>query len=203
MRFAPRGRTLAEAMIGGLILVLLLVCCWLLVRNGSRGILLSCVGLGLTGLAWAYTRFLSGAWPEVEALLTRLICWCPRRGQSTIRSNARDWECSVAVAVKLRYLEERVNELSRLEIARRLADLENREAWRTQQEWLELRNVWKTLVRDADTSEEVRWACREWLAKYPETLDFLARRLREMGLLQERELPHDWEEQAVRKNRIQ
>lgn len=203
MRFAPHGRTLGEAMIGGLILVLLLICCWLLARNGSRGLLLSCVGLGLTGLAWAYTRFLSGAWPEVEALLTRLICWRPRRGQSTIRSNTRDWECSVAVAVKLRYLEERVNELSRLEVARRLADFESQEAWRTQWEWLELRDVWKTLVADMDTPEEVRRACREWLAKYPEALDFFARRLMDMGLLRERELPDDWEEQEVRKNRIQ
>ena len=88
-------------------------------------------------------------------------------------------------------------------VVRRLADLESREAWRTQQEYLELRDVWKALVRDADTPPEVRRACREWLVKYPETLDFLARFLRDTGLLRERELPDDWEAQEVRKNRIQ
>jgi hypothetical protein len=41
------------------------------------------------------------------------------------------------------------------------------------------------------------------LAKYPETLDFLARHLMQMGLLREKELPENWEEREIRKHRIQ
>ena len=201
MRFAPRGRTLGEAMIGGMILVLLLVCCVLLIRSGPWGMLLSCVGLGLTAVAWAYTRVISGEWPAVEKLFTSRVC--RRRNKSAVQRHAREWDCSEAVAAKLHHLEEQVNELAGPGVVRRLADLESREAWRTQQEYLELRDVWKALVRDADTPPEVRRACREWLVKYPETLDFLARLLRDTGLLRERELPDDWEAQEVRKNRIQ
>ena len=188
-------------MIGGSILVLLLVCCVLLVRSGPWGILLSSIGLGLTAVAWAYTQIISGQWPGVEKLFTSRVC--RRRNESVAQRDAREWDCSEAVAAKLRCLERQVNELAGAGLGRRLAELESREAWRTQQEYLELRNVWKALVRDADTPEEVRRACREWLAKYPETLDFLARLLRDTGLLRERELPDDWEAQEVRKNRIQ
>jgi len=66
-----------------------------------------------------------------------------------------------------------------------------------------LRDVWRTLLGDPSTPEEVRQASREWLAKYPETLDFLARRLMQMGLLREKELPENWEEREIRKHRIQ
>ena len=201
MRFAPRGRTLGEAVIGGSILVLLVVCCVLLVRSGPWGILLSCVGLGLTAVAWAYTQIISGEWPGVEKLFTSRVC--RRRNKSAVQRHAREWDCSEAVAAKLHHLEKQVNEVAGPGMARRLTDLESREAWRTQQEYLELRDVWKVLVRDADTPPEVRRACREWLVKYPETLDFLARLLRDTGLLRERELPDDWEAQEVRKNRIQ
>src|SRR5438128_848878 len=179
MRFAPRGRTLGEAMIGGSILALLLVCCVLLVRSGPWGILLSCVGLGLTAVAWAYTQIISGEWPGVEKQFTSRVRRPAPRSESAAQRDAREWDCSEAVAAKLRHLEKQVNELGELGVARRLADLESQEAWRTQQEYLELRDVWKALVRDADTPEEVRRACREWLAKYPETLDFFARLLRE------------------------
>ena len=188
-------------MIGGSILVLLLVCCVLLVRSGPWGILLSSIGLGLTAVAWAYTQIISGQWPGVEKLFTSRVC--RRRNKSAVQRHAREWDCSEAVAAKPHHLEEQVNELAGPGVVCRLADLESREAWRTQQEYLELRDVWKALVRDADTPPEVRRACREWLAKYPETLDFLARLLRDTGLLRERELPDDWEAQEVRKNRIQ
>lgn len=203
MRFAPRGRTLGEAMIGGLILMLLLVCCGLLVWSGPRGILLSCVGLSLTGVAWAYSRVISGEWPGVETHFTRGVSRPSPRNESPIQRDAREWGCSEVVAMKLHHLEKHVNELVHLGVLHRLGELERREEWRTQKEWLELRDVWRKLVADPATDEELRQACREWLAKYPEFLDFFPKKLREMGLLREKELPDDWEEREARKNHIQ
>src|SRR5438093_1759823 len=89
MRFAPRGRTPGEVMIGGSIFVLLVVCCVLLVRSGPWGILLSCVGLGLTAVAWAYTQIISGEWPGVGKLFTSRVC--RRRNESAVQRHAREW----------------------------------------------------------------------------------------------------------------
>jgi hypothetical protein len=68
-----------------------------------------------------------------------------------------------------------------------------------------LRDVWRVLVLDPNTPEEVRASCRQWLAKYPETLDFLARRLVDLGLLPQKELviDEDWERRERYKWRIQ
>ncbi|MGH9353075.1 MAG: hypothetical protein ACRD2G_13110 [Terriglobia bacterium] len=98
-----------------------------------------------------------------------------------------------------------MNELVELRIAQRLAELERAEKWRNQQEWTELCDVWRTLILDPTTPEELRPSCREWLAQYPETLDFLARRLTQMGLLQEKDLrlDEDWEKREQHKWRVQ
>ena len=96
-----------------------------------------------------------------------------------------------------------MNTLVELGVGRRLEELERQERWHMQTEYSELREVWRTLLGDTHTPEEVRQACREWLAKYPETLDFLARRLMQMGLLWEKELPENWEEREIRKHRVQ
>jgi hypothetical protein len=107
--------------------------------------------------------------------------------------------------LKLADVEHRVNELVNLGIERRLLELERAEESRTRQEWTELRDVWRVLILDPNTPEEVRASCREWLAKYPETLDFLARRLMNLGLVREKELvlDEDWEERERHKWRIQ
>lgn len=203
MGFAPRGRTLGEALIGGLILLLLLLCCVLLVGSGLWGILLSGVGLCLTGVAWVYTKVISDEFPEVETLFSKLVSKRPLRNENDIERDARVWGCSQEVAMKLHHLEKYVNELVLCNVLGRLADVERQEEWRTRVEWFELRDLWRKLVADPATDEELRRACREWLAKYPETLDFLPKKLKEMGVLHEKELPDDWEERELRKHRIQ
>ena len=203
MVFTPRGRTLGEALIGGLILILLLVCCVLVVGSGLWRLLPCCAGLWLTVLAWVYSRVISGELPELEKLLSRWSVKPRVRNENAIDRDARKWGCSQEVAMKLHHLEKHVNELVLCNVLGRLADLERQEERRTRVEWFELRDVWRKLVRDPATDEKLRRACLEWLAKYPETLDFLPKKLKEMGLLQEKELPDDWEERELRKNRIQ
>ena len=203
MVFAPRGCTLGEALVGGLILLLLLACCVLLVGSSPIGILLSLVGLCLTGLAWVYTKVISGECQGVEALLSKLAPKSPARNESGIERDARAWGCSEEVAMKLHHLEKHVAELVRCNVIGRLWELERQEERRMHIEWSELQDVWKKLVADPATDEKLRRACIEWLAKYPETLDFLPRQLKQMGLLQEKELPDDWEERELRKHRIQ
>ncbi|MGH9448564.1 MAG: hypothetical protein ACRD3O_23020, partial [Terriglobia bacterium] len=118
---------------------------------------------------------------------------------------SRQRQASRMAAIRLAYVEERLDELVELGIAQRLAELEKAQKWRNQQEWTELRNVWRTLILDPKTPEELRHACREWLAKYPETLDFLVRRLTQMGLLEEKDLllEEHWEKRARHKWRVQ
>lgn len=107
--------------------------------------------------------------------------------------------------LRLADVERRVNELGSLCIQRRLEELERAEELRSRQEWTELRDVWRVLVLDPNTPEDVRASCRQWLAKYPETLDFLAQRLMNLGLLREKEviLDKDWERREGHKWRIQ
>jgi hypothetical protein len=107
--------------------------------------------------------------------------------------------------LRLADVERRVNELGGLRIQRRLEELERAEELRSRQEWTELRDVWRVFVLDPNTPEEVRQSCRQWLAKYPDTLDFLARRLMNLGLLREKEviLDKDWERCERHKWRIQ
>ena len=160
-------------------------------------------GFGLTVLAWVYSRVISGELPELEKLLSRWSVKPRVRNENAIDRDARKWGCSQEVAMKLHHLEKHVNELVLCNVLGRLADLERQEERRTRVEWSELRDVWRKPVRDPATDEKLRRACLEWLAKCPETLDFLPKKLKEMGLLQEKELPDDWEERELRKNRIQ
>ena len=180
MVFAPRGRTLGEALAGGLILLLLLVCCVLAFGDGLWRLLPCCAGLLLTRLAWVYSKVISGEFPEVEKLLSK---WGPKhhvRDEDAIGWDARRWGCSAEVAMKLRHLEKNVDELVRCNVIGRLWELERQEDRRMHIEWSELHDVWKKLVADPATDEKLRRACLEWLAKYPETLDFLPKQLKQM-----------------------
>jgi hypothetical protein len=189
-------------MLGGVIFVLLLVCCGGLLEGGPGRGQWCFAGLCLVGAALAYSRFVSGAWPGIEVWLEKVDRWARRHEETPEQRNARHWCCS-EVDAQLRDLEQQVNTLVELGVGRRLAELERQERWRVQTEYSELRDVWRILLGDPSTPEEVRQACREWLAKYPETLDFLARRLMQMGVLREKELPENWEEREIRKHRIQ
>ena len=189
-------------MVGGVVFVLLLLCCGALLEGRPRG-QWCFAGLCLVGAALAYSRFVSGAWPGIDMWLEKVNRWARRHEETPSQRNARHWGCSEAVAKKLQHLEQQVSALVDLQVNRRLEELERQERWRTQTEYSELRDVWRILLGDASTPEEVRQACREWLARYPETLDFLARRLVQMGLLWEKELPENWEEREIRKHRIQ
>ena len=157
----------------------------------------------MVGAGLAYSRFVSGASPGIDLWLGKVDRWVRRHEETPEQRNARHWCCSDVVAKKLQHLEQHVNTLVELGVGRRLEELERQERWRVQTEYSELRDVWRTFLGDPSTPEEVRQACREWLAKYPETLDFLARRLMQMGLLREKELPENWEEREIRKHRIQ
>jgi len=86
-----------------------------------------------------------------------------------------------------------------------LMQLEKAEVARTREEWSKLRDVWRVLILDPNTPEELRAACREWLAKYPETLDFLGQRLANRGVLREKDLAGDeeWERLEQHKWRVQ
>ena len=189
-------------MVGGVIFVLLLVCCGALLEGGPRG-QWCFAGLCLVGAALAYSRLVSGAWPGIDVWLEKVDLWARRHEETPEQRNARHWWCSEVVAKKLQHLEQQVNTLVELGVGRRLEELERQERWRVRTEYSELRDVWRTLLGDPCTPEEVRRACLEWLARYPETLDFLAWRLMHMGLLRERELPENWEEREIRKHRIQ
>ena len=203
MVFAPRGRTLGEALIGGLILLLLLVCCVLLLGSGTGGILLSFIGLWLTGGAWVYTKFISGEFPEVEKPFSKRVSRPSPDKESDIERDARVWGCSKEVVMRIHDLEEHVNEWVRCDVRGRVADLERQEEWRTSVEWSELRDVGQKLVANPATDERLRQECLEWLAENPGTVNYFPQKLKDMGVLQEKELPDDWEERELRKHRIQ
>jgi hypothetical protein len=203
VRVTPKARTRGEALVGGVIFVLLLVCCGALLEGGPGRVQWCFAGLCLVGAALAYSGFVSGACPGIDVWLEKVDQWVRRREETPEQRNARHWFCSKVVARKLQHLEQEVNRLVELSVGRRLEELEKQERWRMQTEYSELRDVWRTLLGDPSTPDGVRQACREWLARYPETLDFLARRLMQMGLLWEKELPDNWEEQELQKYRIQ
>ena len=161
------------------------------------------MGLLLTGLSWVYSKVISGECQYAEKIFSKLASDPSARNENDIERDARVWGCSKEVALKLRHLDKHISELASSNILGRLAELERQEERRTRIEWSELRDVWRKLVRDPGTDEELRRACLAWLAKYPETLDFLPKYLKQMGLLQERELLDDWEERELRKHRIQ
>jgi hypothetical protein len=167
VRLTPMARTRGEAMVAGVIFVLLLACCGALLEGGPGKGQWCFAGLCLVGAGLAYSRFASGAWPGIDMLLERVDRWVRRHEETPSQRNARNWRCSEAVAKKLQDLEQQVNTLVELGVGRRLEELERQERWRMQTEYSELRDVWRTLLGDGDTPEEVRQACREWLARYP------------------------------------
>jgi hypothetical protein len=205
VRVSPKGGRAIELFAAGVCLLLLLAGCYLLT-------------LGLRGDGWALAVAgilieavcLQGGWligedtwvdkcvRAIAANLKRL--WYMRAERKYRRRQAAELEL-----LKLADIEQRVDELVNLRIERRLLELERAEEPRTGQEWTELRDVWRVLVLDPNTPEEVRTSCQQWLAKYPETLDFLARRLMNRGLLREKELilDDDWEQREQHKWRIQ
>lgn len=203
MRFTPRALSRGEAVLGGSLFALLLVCCAGLLACGRVRGLWYFAGLCLAVAGAAYSRLLSGVGPGIYGLLEKVhLCTRLQPGAAAQR-NGRHRSRSEVVAIKLRHLEEQVEALVELRVDRRLDELQRQERWRTRTEYSELRDVWRNLLGDPSTPETVRQACQEWLARYPETLDFLARRLIYMGLLWEQELSDNWEEHEVRKYRVQ
>jgi hypothetical protein len=205
VKVSPKGGRAIEPIAAAVCLFMLLAGCYLLT-------------LGLRGNDWALAvaGFLieavylqigwlmgEGTWVDkcvkaIAASLKRL--WYVRAERKYRRRQAGEFDL-----LRLADVEQRVNELVNLRIERRLLELERADELRTRQEWTELRDVWRVLVLDPNTPEEVRASCRQWLAKYPETLDFLARRLMNLGLLWEKELvlDEDWEVRERHKWRIQ
>lgn len=205
MAVNPKGGRAIDLIAAGVCLFLLLAGCYLLT-------------LGLRGNEWdlAVAGFLieavylqigwlidEGTWVDkcirgIAASLKRF--WYVRAESKYQRRQTAELD-----SLRLADVEQRVNELVNLRIERRLTELERAEESRTRQEWTELRDVWRVLVLDPNTPEEVRACCRQWLAKYPEALDFLARRLMSLGLLREKELvvDEDWEQREQHKWRIQ
>ena len=179
-------------MVGGVIFLLLLLCCGALLEGGRGNRVWWFAGLCLVGAALAYSRLVSGAWPGIDVLLERVDRWARRHEETPPERDARHWRCSEVAAKKFRHLEQEVNTLVGLGVGRRLEELDKQERWRVQTEYSELRDVWRTLLRDPSTPEEVREACPEWLARYPETLDLLTRRPTQVGLPRKKELPGNW-----------
>ncbi|HEX5481691.1 MAG TPA: hypothetical protein VFZ08_03595 [Terriglobia bacterium] len=189
----------------GILVFLLLAGCYLLVMGLRHGGWVFMAGCCLIEAGHAGAQWFTGGRSQIERLFWAtkglITSWRDRRAENKAR-----WRqvCELA-AVRRTYLEERVNELVELHVASRLAELERAEELRGKQEWTELRDVWRVLILDPNTSEEVRASCREWLAKYPETLDYLARRLTQLGLLTEKDLVLDerWVARERHKWRVQ
>jgi hypothetical protein len=136
-------------MVGGVIFLLLLVCCGALLEGGSGQWCFG--GLCLVGAALAYSRFVSGAWPGIDALLEKVDRWALRHEEAAAQRNARHWGCSEVVAKKLQHLDQQVNTLADLDVGRRLEELERQERWRMRTEYSELRDVWRALLGDPST----------------------------------------------------
>lgn len=189
----------------GALVFLLVGGCFLVVEGLRHGGWLFTAGgclieAGYTGVQW----FMGGR-SDIGKLLSAarglIRGWRDRRAEKMARCK----QDSEFATTRSQYIEARVNELVALQVASRLAELERAEELRSKAEWTELRDVWRVLILDPNTPEELRASCREWLAKYPETLDYLARRLMQMGLVAEKDLILDerWEERARHKWRVQ
>ena len=185
-------------MLGGSILLLLLVCCGALLESGSESGLWCFAGLGLVGAALVYSQFVSGEWPGIDMFLDK-VHWWARRHNETSRQNSRQWDCCKALARKLRDPEQPVGTLVELGVAPRLEEIKGQEQRCKQTEYPELRAVWRAVLIDPNTPEEVRKACLTWLARHPGVLDSLAQRLTKRGLLWETELPENRGEPGTRK----
>jgi hypothetical protein len=201
----PNAMGTRQAVIGGVLVLLVLAGCYFLVlglRHNGWGLVVGglLIETGSEGFRW-----FTGEGTHFGKCMRTVAGWLVGFRERRAEVKYRQRQASATEVLRSAYLEERVNELVNLRIERRLTELERANEFRTRQEWTELRDVWRVLILDPNTPEEVRASCREWLAKYPETLDFLARRLMNLGLLREKELllDDDWEERERHKWRIQ
>lgn len=205
MNLSPKASEAREIIAGVVLLLLVLAGLYLLVLGlGGNRLAVTIAGCvieaGYVGLGWLTGK---PAWTEklVRSAASRVKEWRERRATEAFRQT----QAVKAERLTLAYLEERVDELVDLDVPRRLMQLEKAEEARTREEWSKLRDVWRVLILDPNTPEELRAACREWLAKYPETLDFLGQRLANRGVLREKDLVGDeeWERREQHKWRVQ
>jgi len=88
-------------MVGGVIFLLLLVCCGALLEGGPGRAQWCFAGLCLVGAALAYSRVVSGAFPGIDMLLEKVDWWARRHEETPEQRNARHWCCSKVLARKL------------------------------------------------------------------------------------------------------
>lgn len=205
MRVNSNSSRVTELIVPVVLFLVLLGGCYLLV-SGLRG---NGWGLAVAGLlieaVYLHIGWLIGESTWVDKCIKIITAKLKQLRYVRAEILYRRREAEELELLRLADVERRVNELGSLRIQRRLEELERAEELRSRQEWTELRDVWRVFALDPNTPEEVRQSCRQWLAKYPETLDFLTRRLMNLGLLQEKEviLDEDWEQRERHKWRIQ
>lgn len=90
------------------------------------------------------------------------------QAEDPIKKDARAWRCSLIVAMKLHHLEKQVNEMVHACVMLRLADLEERERWRTAKEWFALRDEWRRRVSDPATPPDLRAYYARCLDEFPQ-----------------------------------
>lgn len=205
MKFSSTASITREVIVAGLLIFLLLAgCCLLVIGLFHSGWIFAADGCFVEG-GYAGAQLLTGRSSHVAWLLTAAKGLIDRRWKKRKETNARRQQACELAAVRDTYLEERVNELIELHVGSRLAELERVEELRSREEWSELRDVWRVLILDSNTPEEIRASCREWLAKYPETLNYLTGALTERGLITEKDLLLDeqWEKREQHKWRVQ
>lgn len=190
---------------GGVFLFLVIAGSCLLILGLKHGGWVFAVAGFLIEAGYLGIQWLTGGKTWVERVFVELDGWVGRWRYRRAESQYRQKQESETTTIRLGNLEERVNELVEQRIHQRLAELERAEALRSGHGWSELRDVWRVLMLDPKTPEEIRAACREWLAKYPETLDLLPQRLQQMGLLTEKDLLLDdnWKRRERHKWRVQ
>lgn len=201
MAFNRRTLRLREAVARALILFLLAAgSCLMVLGLKHHGSMLVIAGVLIVGACLSILLAI-----ERASWIERLVAVVGGFRYRWAESKYRGKQAEAAMAGAAASLSERLSDLERLRLHERLDALEQAEAWRSQQEWVELRDVWRLLILDPQTPEELRASCREWLAKYPEALDFTARRLEQVGLLQAKDLASDenWERRERHKWRVQ
>lgn len=88
--------------------------------------------------------------------------------EDPLKRDARAWRCSPVVAMKLHHLEKHVNDMVHACVMLRLADLEERERWRTAKEWFALRDEWRKKISDPATPPELRAYYARCLEEFPQ-----------------------------------
>ena len=89
--------------------------------------------------------------------------------EDAVKKDARAWHCSLVVAMKLHHVEKHINEMVHAGVMLRLADLEERERWRSAKEWFALRDEWGRRVNDPATPPELRAYYTRCLEEFPQT----------------------------------